>query len=53
MSRKRKRLKKLIMALRIPRDDTDFYINWGQVWNLSYAEMILDTKKVIIERQGG
>ena len=53
MNRKRKRLKKLIMALRIPRDDTDFFINLGQFWNISYAEMIQTTQELILKRQGG
>ena len=53
MSRKRKRLKKLIMALRIPRDDVDFYINVGLIMDLSYAEQIQDVKELILKRQGG
>jgi len=53
MSRKRRRLKKLIMALRIPRDDADFYNNFGLIMDLSYAEQIQDVKELILKRQGG
>ena len=53
MSRKRKRLKKLIMALRIPRDDADFYINIGLIMDLNYAEQIREIKDLISKRQGG
>lgn len=51
MSRKRKRLKKLLMALRIPRDDTDFYIDMGLIMDLSYAEQMMEVKDLIRKRQ--
>ena len=50
MARKRKRLKKLLMAL-FPRDDAEFYINVGLICDLDYAAQIRAVKDVIKERE--
>ena len=50
MSRKRKRLKKLLMAL-FPRDDAEFYINVGLICDLDYAAQIRAVKDGIKKRE--
>ena len=52
MSRKRKRLKKLLMA-RFPRDDAEFYINLGLIMDLDYEAQMRDVKAVIKEKLKG
>ena len=52
VSRKRKRLKKLLMA-RFPRDDAEFYINLGLIMDLDYEAQMRDVKAVIKEKLKG
>ena len=50
MSRKRKRLKKLLVAL-FPRDDAEFYINMGLICDLDYAAQIREVKAALKKRE--
>lgn len=53
MTRKRKRLKKLIMALGIPRDNAETIIDLGLIMDLPYAVQMAEVKAKIAERTGG
>ena len=54
MTRKRKRLKKLIMALGIPRDNAEIIIDIGLIiMDLPYAVQMAEVKAKIAERTGG
>ena len=44
MSRKRKRLRKILMAKPMERDREEYYINIGLIMDLSYADMIAQLK---------
>lgn len=50
MKHKRKRLKKLLMAL-FPRDGAEFYINAGLIMDLDYAQQIRLVKDCIAARK--
>lgn len=52
MRRKRKRLKKLLMAI-FPRDTADFYIRLGLIMDLTYAQQIHEVMSVIKKHAGG
>ncbi len=53
MTRKRKRLKKLIMALGIPRDNVETIIDLGLIMDLPYTVQMAEVKAKISERTGG
>ena len=46
MRHKRKRLKKLLMAI-FPRDTADLYIRLGLIMDLNYSQQIHEVKDVI------
>lgn len=51
MTAKRKRLRKLLMAMGIPRNDVEFYINIGTVMGLTQREQIEQVKGSLMDRK--
>ena len=53
LRRKRKRLRKLIMGLKIPRDNAEFYIDIGLMMDLNYSDQLAAVNELIKERKAG